>query len=252
VPDSELKNQKAGGIAALAAAAAFIFGFVFAVTALSDYAAGDLRPDEAAAFVADHEAALFSWNLVIYIVFGLVLIPLVLALDERLRSFGPHVMRTTTALGIIGAGLVLASGMIAILGASTVADLYGSDPVGAEPVWASIDSVQNALGGGNEVVGGLWVLTVSAVAHRASVMPSWLGYLGIGAGLAGIATIVPALEAVGALFGIGLIVWFSGLGLLMLRAPTAVAPGSRLGRQDPEEALVMAGGSRPRSFNGTN
>lgn len=209
--------EKFGGVAALAAAATFVFGFGLFATALSDYTTGDPTPAESVAFVADNEAVLYLWNAVILILFGIVLVPLVLALYERVRRGAPALAPAAAAFGLIWAGLVIAAGMIGNIGLGTVADLQETDPTEAEAVWSALDSVQNGLGGGNEIVGGLWVLLVSWAALRTSALPRALNYLGIAAGVAGIVTIVPPLEVVGAVFGVGLIVWFVWAGIVLLR-----------------------------------
>lgn len=212
-----LRRQKIGGVAALSAAATFVFGFALFATLLSDYTTGDPTPAESVAFVADHEAALYVWNLVIFIGFGVVLVPLVLALHERVQPGAPFLARTALALGLIWAGLVIAAGMIANIGLATVTDLYDTSPVQAESVWSALDAVENGVGGGNELIGGLWVLLVSRAASKTDTLPQTLSRLGVVAGAAGIVTVVPALEAVGALFGLGLIVWFAWAGVVMLR-----------------------------------
>lgn len=210
------ERQRIGGVAGLIEAGTFVVGFAMAATVLSDYTTGDPGPDESVAFVVDSQAALFVWYLIILIVFGVALVPLVLAVYERLRAGSPVVAQTAAVFGAIWAGLVLASGMIAIIGLGTVADLADADPVRAQPVWSAIDSVQNGLGGGNELVGGLWVLLVSWAALQTGALPTGLNYLGMVAGVAGLVTVVPALEAVGAIFGLGLIVWFAWAGIVML------------------------------------
>lgn len=212
-----LERQKLGGIGALVAAATFVFGFALFATALSDYTTGDPTPAESVAFVADHEGLLYLWNAVILILFGIVLVPLVLALYERMRPDAPTVAPAAAVFGIIWAGLVIAAGMIGNIGLGTVADLQETDPAHVEGVWSAIDSVQNGLGGGNEIVGGLWVLLVSWAALQTRALPRGLSFLGIAAGAAGIVTIVPALELVGAIFGLGLIVWFVWAGIILLR-----------------------------------
>lgn|GEM_PF-1982155 len=53
---------------------------------------------------------------------------------------------------------------------------------------------------------------------RAGGLPRALNYLGVVIGVAGILTVVPALEVLGAVFGLGLIVWFVWLGIVVLRA----------------------------------
>lgn len=212
-----MSSLKFGGVAALLAAATFIFGFAMYATVLSEYALDDPTPAEAVSFVSDNYTALYVWNFVILILFGIVLVPLVLTLHRRLCSEDSALVPTATAFGLIWAGLVLAAGMIGNIGLGQVDDLNTSDPALAQPVWAAIDAVENGLGGGNEIAGGVWVLLISWAALRAGALPAGLGYLGIVAGAAGLITVIPPLEMVGAIFGIGLIVWFVWLGMTLLR-----------------------------------
>jgi predicted membrane protein len=204
------------GVTALLEAMTFVFGFVLFATVLADYTSGDSSPAESAAFLADHQTTFYLWHLVILIIFGVVLVVLSVSLRDLLAPVSPPLATVTMALGLIWAGLVIAAGMIANIGIGTVSDLLDSDPTQAATVWSSLDTVQNGLGGGNEVVGGLWTLLVSLVALRGGLFPRALAVLGLVAGLAGVVTIVPALEDVGAVFGLGLIVWFAWLGFLML------------------------------------
>jgi hypothetical protein len=226
------QRQRIGGIAALIEAATFIVGIVMFVTVLADYTSGDPTPSESVTFLVDNQVTLHVWNLVIFIIFGLALVPLVLALHERLKNRSPALAQVSTAFGLIWAGLVLAAGMVTNIGIGTVADLHDSDPARAETVWSALDSVQNGLGGGNEIAGGVWLLLVSLAARRAGALPVGLNYLGVISGVAGLITIVPPLEAVGAVFGLGLIVWFAWLGTLLLREardPAASRDGGSVG-----------------------
>ena len=150
--------QKMGGVAALIEAATFVVGIALAFTILAPYATGDLDPGQTVAFLADNGAILYVWNLTIYVLFGVFLVVLVLALYERLKAGSPAMAQTASAFGLIWAGLVIASGMIFSIGLGTVVDLYVEDPAQAASVWLAIASVQDGLGGGIEVVGGLWVL----------------------------------------------------------------------------------------------
>jgi hypothetical protein len=79
--------------------------------------------------------------------------------------------------------------------------------------------VQDGLGGGNEIVGGLWTLLVSWAALRGGGLPKALNYPGLVVGVAGLLTVVPALELVlRFVFGLGQLVWFVWLGIVMLRS----------------------------------
>jgi hypothetical protein len=181
------------------------------------------------AFVVDNQAALYLWNLVIFIVFGIALVPLVLALRERLYASAPALSQVAGAFGLIWAGLVVAAGMVSNIAIGTVADLHDTDPARAETVWSALDSVQNGLGGGNEIAGGVWILLVSWAALKTATLPRALNLLGLAAGVAGLVTVIPVLEAVGAVFGVGLIVWFVWIGVILLQngAPAAADRSER-------------------------
>lgn len=220
--------QKMGGLAALYEAAAYVLGIVFFIFVV-DYA-GVVDPVQKVVLLADNQAAMTIMNLIIYVVFGVVLVVLALALYERLKAGSPAIMQTATAFGLIWAGVVIASGMIFNIGMGVVVDLYGSDPAQAATVWLAIDSVVNGIGGGVELLGGLWVLLVSWAALRTGGLPRALNYLGMVIGVAGIITLVPALgELGGMIFGLGQIVWFVWLGIVMLRrSPDAAVERLRI------------------------
>lgn len=75
------------------------------------------------------------------------------------------------------------------------------------------------------------MLLVRWAAVWAGTLPRVLNYLGLALGVAGILlhTAIPAFETLGAVFGLGLIVWFVWLGIVMLRGnPSVIAqePGA--------------------------
>jgi hypothetical protein len=167
-------------------------------------------------FLVDHQGALYAWYLIILIVFGIALVPLTLALHRRVRDAG-GLAQAATAFGLVWSGLVLAAGMISNIGLGVVADLAETDAGQAEAVWSSLDAVTNGLGGGNELAGGMWVLLVGLAAMRTAALPRGLNVLGIVSAAAGLVTVVPGLEDVGMVFGLGLIVWFIWLGVVLVR-----------------------------------
>ena len=207
--------QKLGGISALIEAALYVTGFALFLTVLDP--SGYEGHVQRVAFLADNQVASYIANLLIYVVFGVVLVVLVLALHARLKKGSPAIMQTATAFGLIWAGLVIASGMIANIGNSTVVGLFSENQDQAVALWLAIVTVQEALGGGNEIVGGLWVLLLSWAALSAGKLPKVLNYIGVLVGLAGILTVVPAFDVLMDVFGLGQIVWFAWLGIVMLR-----------------------------------
>jgi hypothetical protein len=217
--------QRMGGVAALIMAATFVVGFAVFLTVLmpAGYFDAGVDPVQKAAILADNQAIASISYLISFVVFGILLVVLALALYERLKAGAPGMAQTATAFGLIWAGLVIASGMVANVGIGTVIDLYGNDPAQAGSVWLAIESVQLGLGGGNEIAGGLWVLLIGWAALRAGPLPRALNYLGVVIGVAGLLTVVPALEAIGLLFGLGLIVWFVWVGIFLLRSSASAA-----------------------------
>jgi hypothetical protein len=213
--------QKTGGAAALVMAGTFVIGFAmyFGVLAGSAWESND--PGEVVSFLVDYKSIMTVWHLIIYVIFGIALVVLSLSLHERLKASASATTQTATAFGLIWAGLVIASGMIAVVGMGVVVDLDATDPAQAGSVWTAISAVQFGIGGGVEIVGALWLLLISWAALQAGEFPRALSYFGITVGAAGVLTIVPAFEIFGAFFGLGSIVWFVWIGLMMLTASPA-------------------------------
>jgi len=116
-------SQKMGGVAALIEAATFVVGFALAATLLATYTTGNPDAGESVAFLADNQTIMYVWTVIIYVVFGVFLVVLSLALHERLKAGSPATAQTATAFGLIWAGLVIASGMLRINDLGVVADL---------------------------------------------------------------------------------------------------------------------------------
>lgn len=208
--------QKMGGLSALVMATAYIVGIVLFVSVLQPN--GVLNPVEELAFLAEKELPMYLTMLFIYVITGFVLIILVQALYERLKIKSPALMQTTAVFGFIWGAIVLAAGMIFIIGMDTVINLYEAEPTQAVTIWATVGIVFNGLGGGTEFVGGIWTLLISLTALKVGEFPKLLNYLGLVIGVAGIATIVPALEDLTMVFGLAQIPWFIGIGLILLRS----------------------------------
>ncbi|MDS0283897.1 hypothetical protein [Haloarcula onubensis] len=209
--------MRVGGLASLTEAAIYVAGIVYFLVVL-DFATVRTPLQQVELLVAN-QTSLYAMYLLIYVVFGVVLVALVLSLHARLKPDAPMLMGATTAFGLIWAGLVIASGMVANIATGVVVDLYGTDPTQATTVWLAVSPVIDGLGGGNEIVGGIWTLLVSVVALRARALHRALNYVGLVVGTAGILSAIPALgEVGGGIFGITQIVWFVGLGILLLHA----------------------------------
>lgn len=208
--------QKLGGLAALYMAAAHLIGIVIFLVIL-DYP-GITDPAQRVALNVDRQTIIFSTNLLMYVIFGFALIVLSLALYDRMKSDAPALMQVATAIGMIWAGSLIASGMVANAGLATVVGLYARDPVQAAATWQGIEAVANGLGNGNgEILGGPLTLLVSLAALRANRLPGGLSILGLLVGAVGILSVFPGLTDLTGVFGLSQIVWFVWLGILLLR-----------------------------------
>ena len=212
----KLQLQKWGGAAALYEALDYIIGIVgfIAVANMSEIA----DPVQKVTAVVENQTVLSVLHLIVYVVWGASLVVLTLALHERLRGNSSALARMATAFGLIWATLVIASGMIYNVGMETAVSLYAQNPEQAATVWLAIESVFNGLGGGVEVVGGIWVVLLSVAALRNGGLPRVFNYFGFLVGAAGLVTVVPALSEIGGMvFGLTQIVWFAWLGIVLLR-----------------------------------
>lgn len=132
-------------------------------------------------------------------------------------------MQVATALGIIWAGSLIASRMVANAGIAPVTALYAVDPTQAAVTWLGIETVANGLGNGNgEILGGLWALLVSLAALRTGALPKGLGLWGLPVGTLGILSLLPSLTAaLTSLFGVVATVWYIWLGVVLLQGNRA-------------------------------
>jgi len=202
-----------GGISAIFEAIIYVAAFVF-FGAFWNFPT-DANSVQTFAFLAENQVILSFVNIIMYVVFGIFLAVLVLAIYERLKNNSPTLSQIASIFGVIWVGLVIASGMIANIGLSTALELSTKDPEQAMTVWRAIYSVVEGLGGGNEVVGGLWVLLLSFAALKGDELSKRLNYFGLFVGSVGILTLYPA-EVLTEIFGVSQIIWFSWLGATMI------------------------------------
>lgn len=217
----ELKQlQKIGGACAILEAFIYIAAFIVYGGILVYPDANASAVDELN-FLSNNYLTLSILNLVSYVLFGTLLAVLVLAIHQRLKSHSSDFSKLASIFGIIWVGLVIASGMIANIGLNAVTKIGIDEPENAMLVWSSVTIISEGLGGGNEIVGGIWGLLLSTIALREQQFLKPLNLLGILVGIAGILTIYP-LEIFTEIFGLGQIIWFLWIGVFMMRNPSIV------------------------------
>ena len=215
--------QKFGGFAALYLAAAYIVGMIGFLAVVN--VSGVADPVQQVALMAANLPFLYTMHLFIYVVWGIFMVILTLALYERLKTGSPAMAQIATVFGMFWGCVIIVAGMIHNVGMQTVVELYGKDPTQAGMVWLTIRTVFEGFAGANEAIGGIWILLLSWAALRTGALSKVLNYLGVLIGVAGIISIVPALaEMFIYIFALGQIVWFIWLGIVLLRrAPSRAA-----------------------------
>jgi Domain of unknown function (DUF4386) len=212
-------QQRVGGVAALYLGAALLLAMPFFLVVV-DYPAAT-GAAEKVVLLAEHHAAMHGMYLISYVVFGVALAVLALALHARLRTAAPALITVATAVGLMWAVVLVASGMVFNAGMAAVVELHLKDPDQAAATWQAIEPVAQGLGSGagGEFLGGLWVLLVSIASLRSRSLPRPLTWLGLAVGSAGLLSILPPLAAGAYLFGLLSIGWLGWLGIALMRTP---------------------------------
>jgi hypothetical protein len=220
--EGDMRQQKVGGLAALYLALAYVAAMPYFLVLVKYPSVVD--PVEKVALLVGNHDSMRVMYLISYIIFGIVLGVLALAIYARLRDGAPILAQAATAVGLLWAFVLVASGMIFNAGVAAVVGLHGTSPAQAVSAWQAIEPVAQGLGGsGGELLGGLWVLLVSVAALRTGRLPKVLNWLGVAIGAAGVVSIVPALRDLAYVFGLLQIVWFAGLGIVLLRTSSRPA-----------------------------
>lgn len=205
--------QKLAGVSAISEGLIYIVAFVY-FGAFWSYPV-DSSPSEKMTYLAENQFLFSMMYFLMYVVFGLLLAILVTGLHERLKHTNNPVVTIGSLFGVIWVGLVIASGMISNIGLAHAIDLMDANPDKALDMWIIVSVITESIGGGNELVGGLWVLLISVASMQEGWLPRTLNYLGCFVGIAGIATIYPE-ELFTEIFGVSQIVWFIWLGIFLL------------------------------------
>ncbi|WP_444910049.1 hypothetical protein [Microbulbifer sp. TRSA005] len=205
--------NRIAGVSAIGMGLIYIAAFIFFGLFWAFPSAGS--PAEKMRFLEENQLLFNIVYTLMYLVFAVLLGCLVVGLYEELKNKNAGLTILASLFGAIWVGLVIASGMIANIGLAYAIGLMELSPDKAFEAWGVIYLMVESLGGGNELVGGLWVLIISSVALRAGVFSRYLNLVGLLVGTAGVATIYPE-EIFQEIFGVSQIVWFIWIGISLL------------------------------------
>ncbi|MEZ4710216.1 MAG: DUF4386 family protein [Caldilineaceae bacterium] len=210
--------QKIGGVSALVCAGTYILALGLLTTVLTPMANEAMSFDQFIAFFLPHQMLIFIWHFAMYLVNGAFLVLLTLALTQRLETGAPDLARVAASFGLLWAGLIFADGFITLYGWETIGRLAATDPAQASMLRLTVDTVTIGLDHADRFLGCLWVLLTSWAALRTGQLSKPLNYLGVIIGMAGIvSSVAPAFNALGYAFGVGVILWWVWLGIVLLQ-----------------------------------
>ncbi|WP_414827966.1 DUF4386 family protein [Alteromonas sp. H39] len=218
--------QQWGGAASILQGLTYIFGFILFFGILDT--GGHDTPEQFLEFVIFHRDTYFLGYVVIGGVFSFALMILVQALYARFRHEAPELMKFAAVVGYMWAFIVMSSSLIFLTSLNPLATYFEQDPQQALIISRTITIIVDALGGGIELIGAVWLLAVSTVGIKSRIFGRPIHYWGIVVGISGVLTLFsglsflatnPFFEVTTAMFGLGQIVWFLCLGVLMIKAP---------------------------------
>jgi hypothetical protein len=223
-----------GGISALICAATYLVSMGLLFTLLAPFMDSAMDFAQFMDFFLANQTIIFIWHVLMYLVNGVCLVILALALYDRLKEAAPAMALAATVFGLIWAVLVFASGFITLYGWELLAGLYRSNAAQAASLKLVLDMITTGIDHSDRFLGCLWLLLVSWAALRAGLLPKGLNFLGLAIGIQGIlSTALPAFTELGLVFGMGIILWWIWLGIVLLRTrpsleqkPAAIAPAS--------------------------
>ncbi|MGZ5404159.1 MAG: DUF4386 family protein [Nocardioides sp.] len=217
--------RRAGGFAALYVAAAYLAAIPYFVFLVDYPSATD--PEDKVTLLVDHHTSMYVMHLLSFEFVALALIVVTLAVYQHLHEHAPATSQVTVVVGLVRAGLFLASVMVFNHGMTVVVDQQASDPQLAAAMWQVIEPVAEALGGtGGDVLGGVWFLLVSWAALCSRAFPRALNWLGLGVGAAALLSAVPGLGFLEVAFGLLQIVWFLWFGIITARIGSTESGGA--------------------------
>ena len=162
-------RQRAGGVAALYLGAAFLLAMPLFLVVVDYPSAAD--PAKKVALLATNHVSMHAMYLVTYVIFGIVLAVLALSLYQRLKTSAPFVMQVATAVGLMWALVLVASGMVFNAGMAVVVDLTPGAPIRRRRLAGDRAGRARPRRLGWRAPGGLWLLLVGFAALRGSALP---------------------------------------------------------------------------------
>lgn len=161
-----------------------------------------------------------------YLLFGALLVMLLQALRQALPDKQSTAAGLAERFGNVWVVLMMAAGMAALIGIDMTLRLVERAPEQAIALYHTRNLLTEALGGGIELVGGLWVLLLSIACLQQQRFTRALNILGLIVGSLGILTVLHTVPYLKDAFGLLQLIWFIWLGVTLFRAGTGKSRGA--------------------------
>lgn len=162
---------------------------------------------EQLAIISSYPVLVHITTLHIYVIFSFGIIVLATYLYLKLKDKQPILGLLGLISGVIWATILIASGFIT-MGVTTLL-INGTPASELVSAWQSIDIIQNALGGGNELIGGVFTGLISLALYKARFGGVATSILGALVFIGGTVSALPYLADIGiGIFVISQILWF--------------------------------------------
>lgn len=174
--------------------------------------------EEKILILKDMGSMVFLTNMMMYILFGPVLVIFLLALKSSLNLEKSLLVKLSVIVGFIWAGSLTACGMIGNAAIAPALKLYQANTAEGILFWQTIETVTAGIGNGNgEILGGIMTLGLGIAMLKANSFKRALAVFGIVVGSVGIISVIPELTDLVGLFGILQLLWFIFTGITVFK-----------------------------------
>lgn len=155
---------------------------------------------------ANNYVSMFIVTNLIYVVFGFMIAVLSFLIYDLLKK--GLFNKVGLAIGLFWSFAVILAGIVFNTGMKKVLEINLVDSNFAIQIWTIVDIIFDSIGGGTEILGGVWILIISILALREKTFNYYINIMGIIIGISGILSHIPSLEVFQMVFGLLQITWF--------------------------------------------
>ena len=129
----DARGQKVGGVAALYLALTYLAAMPYFLLVV-DYQGATTVTEKVALLVGAYPS-MYAMYMATYVLGGIALGVLALALYDRLRAAASSTVRIATGIGLLWSAVLVACGMVFTYGMTTVVALAKTNPAQAQSAW---------------------------------------------------------------------------------------------------------------------